>query len=402
MLPVLLLLAWQTADPLDAGIKLLEQEKFAEAAASFRKAIATEPKNVGAHFHLGLSLASLNQDAEAMAAYRQVLTLQPGLYEAELNLGLLLLRGRQFAEAAAQFASALEKKPQEPRPLLYRADALAGAGDWPAAENAYRAALAVEQKSAAARSGLGRTLAQQGKHGDALGELKRAAELDTSYAGALVELAQALESAGKKKEALEVYAAAPPSAALLERKGILQMELGDATGAAATLESVVKDSPTAASRYALATAYLRAKQPEKAIPVLNSAIEQEPASVELRLMLGRILRDQRNFGGAAQQFAGVVKLAPDHVQGWKELSAMLIQTKNYEPAIQSLDRLKQLGEDPPAHDFFRALIYDQQQLYKPALAAYQSFLGRSEGKFPDEEFKARQRVKVINKELNKR
>jgi regulator of sirC expression with transglutaminase-like and TPR domain len=81
---------------------------------------------------------------------------------------------------------------------------------------------------------------------------------------------------------------------------------------------------------------------------------------------------------------------------------MLLQTKNYDPALQAFDRLKQLGEDPPPHDFFRAIIYDQQQLYKPALEAYQRFLGRSEGKFPDEEFKARQRVKVINKELNRR
>jgi hypothetical protein len=33
---------------------------------------------------------------------------------------------------------------------------------------------------------------------------------------------------------------------------------------------------------------------------------------------------------------------------------------------------------------------------------YQKFLELSGGKFPDEEFKARQRIKVIQKELSKR
>jgi tetratricopeptide (TPR) repeat protein len=395
-------LAWQAVDPVDAGIKLLEQEKYAEAAAVFEKLVVAEPKLVAGHFHLGLALANLNRDAEAIAAYERVLALEPGLYEAELNLGMLLLRGKQFAGAAKHLAVAAEKKPKEPRPALYRAEALAGAADWAAAEAAYRAALELDAKPAPAWAGLGKSLAQQGKYAESLTAFQKAAEIDPSYAGALVDLASALEDAGKKKEALQVYSAMPASAAVLERKGVLQMELGDAAGAAATLEVVVKEAPTAAARYALATAYLRSKQTEKAVPVLNAAIEQEPNSAELRLMLGRILRDQRNFAGAAQQFAGVVKIAPDHVQAWKELSAMLIQTKNFEPAIQALDRLKQMGEDPPAHDFFRALIYDQQQLYKPALEAYQRFLGRSEGKFPDEEFKARQRVKVITKELNRR
>ena len=398
-----LILAFQAAgDPVVAGTKLLEQEKYAEALAVFQKLVAAEPKNVEGHFYLGMALGSLNRDGEAIASYRQVLELQPGLYEADLNLGMLLLRGQQASVALPHLKAASEKKPKEVRPRVYWAEALAQTGDWAGAEPLYASVIELDGKSAAAYAGRGRALAKLGKYDEAMTALKRAGELDAVYEGALVDLASALEGTGKKKEALAVYAATPKTAAVMERMGVLQIELGDPAGAATTLEAVVKAAPTTASRYALATAYLRAKQPEKAAPVLAGAIEQEPKSAELRLMLGRILRDQRNFLGAAQQFAGVVKVAPESKEGWKELAAMLIQTKNYDPAIQALDRLKQMGEDPPAHDFFRALIYDQQQLYKLALPAYQSFLARSEGKFPDEEFKARQRIKVINKELSKR
>jgi hypothetical protein len=41
-------------------------------------------------------------------------------------------------------------------------------------------------------------------------------------------------------------------------------------------------------------------------------------------------------------------------------------------------------------------------MYEPALQSYERFLASSEGKYPDEEFKARQRVRVIKKELSKR
>jgi len=39
---------------------------------------------------------------------------------------------------------------------------------------------------------------------------------------------------------------------------------------------------------------------------------------------------------------------------------------------------------------------------KPALDYYREFLARSNGKFPDEEWKARQRAKLLERELSKR
>jgi hypothetical protein len=39
---------------------------------------------------------------------------------------------------------------------------------------------------------------------------------------------------------------------------------------------------------------------------------------------------------------------------------------------------------------------------KPAVDAYQHFLTLSQGKNPDQEFQARQRVRIMEKELEKR
>jgi hypothetical protein len=80
-------------------------------------------------------------------------------------------------------------------------------------------------------------------------------------------------------------------------------------------------------------------------------------------------------------------------------------------ALAALDRVKALGGETPGDRFFRAIILDKtsaratsnktKQL-KLALEAYQNFLATSQGKFPDQEFQARQRARIIEKELSKR
>jgi hypothetical protein len=59
-------------------------------------------------------------------------------------------------------------------------------------------------------------------------------------------------------------------------------------------------------------------------------------------------------------------------------------------------------QDRYFHHFFRAIILDKGKLYEPALASYEKFLAMSDGKNPDEEFKARQRVRIIKKDLSRR
>ena len=210
-----------------------------------------------------------------------------------------------------------------------------------------------------------------------------------------------LETAGRKPEAIKLYQALDSPAAK-ERAAMLQLETNDLANAITSLEAAVKASPTPANRQALAGAYLKNKEPEKAAPLLEAALAQDPNNLELRLMYGRLHRDQRKFDAAAQQFYFVTKQDPKNVQAWRELSAMLISLKQDENALACFAKLKELGDDAPAHDFFRAVILDRNHQFQPALDAYRRFLSRAEGKFPDEEFKSRQRARILEKELSKR
>ena len=384
------------------GLQALEAQKYDAAVEAFTRAIATDPKDYSAHFNLGLTYTFLGKDAEAVAEYRRTLELKPGLYEAQLNLGMVLMRQKNPAEAAPPLAQAVEQKPKEFRPRLYLAQALLATGDNAKAETHFAAAAELDPKSPAAQLGLGQALASQDRLPDAAPHFRRAAELDASYQDALLELAALYEKAKQPAEAIAIYQQFPANAAAQERLGELLLETKRYADAIPRLEEAYTKDPTAANRAALAAAYLFNQQTEKALPLLEKSVNDDPRNYDLRLMYARALRDLKRYPPAAQQFYEAVKLKPDARETWNDLAGMLYLAGNLEGSLSAFDRSRQLGDDSAANWYFHAIIQDKMQLYKPALESYQRFLALSQGQRPDEEFKARQRIKVIQKELSKR
>jgi tetratricopeptide (TPR) repeat protein len=399
----LLWLALQAAalDPQEAGLKALEAKQYLAAIAEFEKAIAAGPRDYAAHFHLGLARSLAGQNAAAAAAYRKTLELKPGLYEAQLNLGIVLLDLKQAAEAVEILKPAVAKKPREFRPNYYFAEAQLSAGQPAEAEAAFRTALAADPKSSEARGGLGRALLRQDKRAEAAELLAAAADTD-----GLLELAALHEKAGESAQAIAIYrsfnAANPKDAAVSERLGVLMMNSGRAGEAIPHLENAVKLSPTAANRFALATAYLRDKQPAKATSLLSEAIQADSKNPELYIASAGLHRDQKDFKTAAEQFWRATQLKPESKEAWSGLATMLLSLENFPQAVAAFDKLESLGDANAGLYFLRALAFDKTKNYKPAQANYQKFLAMSENKFPDEEFKARQRLRVIEKELARR
>jgi tetratricopeptide (TPR) repeat protein len=355
------------AHPAAEGFKALDEKRYADAIAAFEKAVAADEKDYTARFHLALANSLAGNAAVAISGYEKTLELKPGLAEAELNLGLLLTESTDPSRAEPHLRAAIEHKPD----------------------------------SAAAHAALGRVLMAAGRLADAEASFARAIEIDKSYTDNLLELASAFEARKQTASALRLYDQFRDRPGVNERIGNLYLENGKPEEAIAPLEAAVKSGATAANRYALAIAYLRTKQAEKATALFEQAVASEPKNVELRLTYGRALRDQRQFAPAAQQFFEAARLKPDSREAWSELSGMLMMLERYPQAIAAFERVEALGEAGAAVHFFKAIAYDRQKLYKEALPSYEKFLALSNGEHPDEEFKARQRVKVIQKELNR-
>lgn len=401
-LALLGLLLLQAADHYKQGMQALEAENYDLASQMFSKAVEADTTDYAARFHLALSYSFLNRDTEAIEQYRKVLELKPGLYEAELNLGIVLLRQKAAAEAVPHLQGAIEKKPKEFRPQIYLAEALLASSEFPRAEEHFRLSSEIDPKSAAAWLGLGRAMARQNRLADAAPHFRKAAELDASFKDVLLELASLFEGQGENGEAISIYKQFPDNIAAQERLGELLIDAKRYGEAIPGLEKIVAADPTTANRLSLANAYRLDKQPEKSIPLLEAVVQAEPQRYDLRMILGRVQRDQKRYAPAAQQFLAAARLKADSVEAWNELAGMLIVLENFPQAVAALDRVKTLGGETPGTHYFRAIILDRMKQYQPALESYQTFLEGSQGQNPEEEFKARQRIRVIQKELSKR
>jgi tetratricopeptide (TPR) repeat protein len=391
----------QTGDFESGGIKALDAKQYDAAVELFTKAVAADPKDYAAHFHLALSYSLLGKDAQAIAEYKTTLELKPELYEAELNIGVSMTRAKDAASAIPYLKSAAAKKPVEFRPAFYLAQALLAHGDLAEAQAAYVTALGINATSAPAELGLGQVLARQNNLTEAEPHYRKAAQLDPGYKPALLELAQLYEAAHQPAQAIAIYREFPSDPGAEERMGALLSETGHATDAIPALEASVAKSPTAANRVALAQAYVKSKLPEKAEPLMKQVLAETPGDFDLVMFYGRLLRDQRKFPDAEQQFVNATKLNPKAVQPWNELAAVLIVAEQYPQAIAALDQSRALGGETTAHFYLRAISYDHLHDLKPALANYKAFLEKSTG-MPDEEFKARQRSRMIQNELNRK
>ncbi|HTW66034.1 MAG TPA: tetratricopeptide repeat protein [Bryobacteraceae bacterium] len=401
---LVVLFAFQAApqpNPAEQGLKALNDKQYQAAADDFTRAVAADPKDYSLHFNLALAYSLLGKDAEAVPEYQKTLELKPGLYQAELNLGISLLREKRAADAVAVLTDAAAQKATEYRPHYYVADALMQAGEFAKAELAFTAALALDPKSPDAELGLAHALVKEQKLDDAAAHFKKAAELNANYRDDLLELGSLYEAAKKPEQAMAIYQQFPENPGAQERLGVLLLAAGKPADAIPCLQIAVAKSPTDANRAALAEAFLKSNQPEKALPVVEKILETTPNDFQIRMLYGRIIRDQRKFPEAAAQFELATKLKPDAPQAWSELAGVLVMAENYPAALAALDRVAALNAEKPGHIFLRAIVLDRMRDLKPALAAYQRFLSMSHGEFPNQEFQARQRAKILEREINR-
>jgi tetratricopeptide (TPR) repeat protein len=384
------------------GLKALEAKQYAPAAQLFRQAVQADPNDYAAHFHLALAESLLGQDTDAIAEYQKTLELKPGLYQAGLNLGILLLRLKRPGEAAPYLKAAADAKPKEYRAQWHLAEALLATDAVAQAEQHYQAAAELDAKSAAAQLGLGRTQAKQNRLNEAAEHFQKAAQLDASFSDALLELAGLYEQNHQPNDAIAIYQKFPQSVPAQERLGELLIESQRFADAIPYLEKAVTRDPTAANRLALSTAYRMNKEPQKSIGQLAMAVAAEPSNYDLRMAYGSALRDESQFMPAASQFAAASQQKPTDKEAWNELAGVLALAEQYPQALAALDRVHALGQEIPGDYYLRAIILDKLHQFKPALEAYQKFLASSDGKNPDEEFKARQRYRIIERMLSKR
>jgi uncharacterized protein (TIGR02466 family) len=186
------------------GVAQENQQKFAEAAETYRKALKLEPNIAEIHVNLGAVLGQLGQTEEAIASYRKAIQLKPNLAVAPFNLGFLLQNLGRYEEAVAAYRKAIAIEPGFYEALGNLGTILKRQGKLEEAVATYRKALAIHEDPIG-HFNLATALRDEGKHQEAAASYLKALEMNPNYADAHNNLGEIFRDQGNMDEAIKCY-----------------------------------------------------------------------------------------------------------------------------------------------------------------------------------------------------
>ncbi|MSO73328.1 MAG: tetratricopeptide repeat protein [Rhodospirillaceae bacterium] len=193
------------ADGLIQRAALLRRlNRFDEAVASARMAVAFHRDFARAHNALGLALMKVNAFAEAVTAFGEALRLDQGVVETWINRGVAHKETGDLLNAEADYRRALNLAPNDSVIHNNLANTLLAAGRDEAAVEHYRLAVALDPGYADAKANLGLALRDTGDLPAALKHLTDAVAQHPEHAGLLNACGNTLRQAERFDEAIAV------------------------------------------------------------------------------------------------------------------------------------------------------------------------------------------------------
>ena len=384
----------------------LNRNDFPAAIKALSVVVEKEPEMVAAWFNLAYAYGGMGRSDEAVKAYEQTLEIQPDLFEARLNLGILLIQEKKADAALEHLSKAVELKPEHARSHLYYGRALQMAGQAEAAEKQFGEVLRLDPQSAIAHFDLAQLFYSEKNYTAAVEHFRRAHEIDPKLAQAQLGTGLALEGMGQIAEAaheLDQYLVAMPDD--IETRfhlARLYLQMENYEQALQNLEKVYAVNP---ERPGLAAALGDANASLKKLPesekFYRQAVLATPNEPDLHRALGQTLLDQQKFTEAESEFRACLRLDPKNLDAFKGLASSLYLQKRYPEALPLFEGLSKAADAPPGVFFVLATCYDHLQAQPQALEAYERFLQLSNNRSPDQEWQARQRAKLLRRELRK-
>jgi tetratricopeptide (TPR) repeat protein len=370
------LASWLAAHPadaralFDAGYVADAQNRLDEAAGLYRRAVEANPQSFEAHAELGLLLARQGKPVEAKPELAVATQLEAGDAgdgaKARVWRALAQIdRAEDPAKASEDLLEALKLSPESPEDTLLAASLADQSGHYEAAEQAYRRVLAKEPNSAPANAGLAHLLIARKEYPEAEALLRKALAQSPDDPALTAQLATVL-AAQDKAEALPLFQklhdAHPQDAAISRMLAAVLAEAGDAAGS------------------------------DKLYAALLAASPEDPA---LLVAHGQNLIHLLNYTAAFAAFDKATRLDSANADGWSGLAFAASRTNQPSITLHALTmRSKYLPEVPSTY-FLWATAYDTLRQKAQAAAYYHHFLDSSAGKFPNQEWQAHQRLRVL-------
>jgi tetratricopeptide (TPR) repeat protein len=361
----------------DAGYVADHQDHLDEAAGFYHRATAANPNSFEAHLALGLLLARQGKRDEARTELLKATTLDPGeagpalkarAWRALARLDSSGANGERNPDlASSELLEALKLSPETASDTLLAADLAEASGHHDASEAAYRRVLANDPKSVAGNSALAHVLIES-EHYPEAEKLVRTALAQTPDDPVLNAQLATVLAAQNDADALpmlqKLHAAHPQDNAIARM-------LADVLAQAGEFEASNK--------------------------LYAGLLAKAPDDVELLVARGQNLIRQQHFPEAMASFDKATKLDSANADAWSGIA--FAASKLHQPAlaVHALTMRSRFLPEGPATYFLWATSYDSLNDRNAATTYYHHFLDSSGGKFPDQEWQARQRLQVLER-----
>ena len=375
--------AWLTSHPgdaralFDAGYTADAQNRLDDAAGFYKRAAETNPTSFEAHLSLGLLLARQRKIDEARPELEAATKLDPGQAGPEVKarawraLAQIDRPGPDHTGdpslASQELLEALKLSPETPSDTLLAANLAEAIGQNDAAEAAYRRLLVKDPGSTQANSGLAHLLIIRKQYPEAETFLRAALTKAPNDPVLNAQLATAL-AAQDKAEALplleKLHAAHPDDAPVTRMLADIEAQAGDAAGS------------------------------DHLYLILLSKKPEDP---ELLVAHGQKLLRQLKYSEAFAVFDRATRIDASSGDGWSGLAFSASKTGQPAVALHALTMRSKFLPEVPSTYFLWATSYDTMHDKDRAVVYYHHFLESSAGRFPDQEWQAKQRLLLLEK-----
>ena len=319
--------------------------QYESACVEYERILAANPDDYKALLHLGGIYRHLHRYTDSVDVLDKALRINPGDMQIYYNLGSTYNLMGNYQEALDCFSTVIDTNPGDILAYNHLGRIYAALGKASEAVSVYRRGLQMDSNHPVLHYNLARELSLLGRDEEAVQEYEAALRAKPGWSDAINGFALFLISRNRIAQAYDVLQqglhVSPEDSGLQSTMGTLQLQRGDFDDAASYFKTVLNhNAEDSKALLGLADVYSRNGKIEKSIQVLGRLPEDFCKDEDSRLQYIRILLNNRNYHGAAEEIKKNISSGRQTVAVLTVLAEYYICTGDFSRLNQCLKRIE--------------------------------------------------------------
>ena len=264
----------------NSALKNHQENKFEEAKDLYDQILKINPNYAQAHNNLGVIFQNSKEYQKAIKCYEKAIEIIPNYSNAHNNLGIIFKENGDTQKAINYYEKAIEIDSNYLNPYLNLGKLFQEAEEYQKAKNYYEKAIEIQPNNLVSNFNLGIIFFELNENQKAKYYYEKAIEIKPNYAEAYNNLGNIYVELGKNYEAITYYQKAIALKATFAdayaNMGRVQKTLGKLEEAINSFKSAKQIDPNLNCEVSFAATYLKDKDPEKALFLLENFLKKFP------------------------------------------------------------------------------------------------------------------------------